>query len=454
MAVQDPSLGAASTLVVLAGLLAALSAAEQTSSISGFPCRAGQWLPSNWTALSSHWSCQDCYVCARGEECLQRGGCVPCEHGHVDHDTNPTTRCEPCAAGTVPSVDKLTCIDDDESLLELADEATNTIAAVTGSALVVVAACCGNAAAEQGLRGLAHLLCCCCCRAKEPDQQVTQVDADEESGTTTTSVDHANGGSTVSYNSSDSLLLEPRFLQQDGDGDGDDGEEETRGLLSSGAGGCRPYRAAPDLFTTPRDRPADGQGQSQGRKQGFGGAISSAAAAAAVACTRVSLSPRKPALVESDAADHETVVLRRRDFTGSGVNGASPRHRRQRSIDSTGDYFSPSAAFTDSNGTQSSSPLPSDEPDDADDFLSTVGSNGTVGSAAGSPRLEPTSPRHGLSHHHCGGATDYYNLHDGANMERAGPLEDPRAVAKRKRQHRRNSAVWTPSPSLARVRTV
>lgn len=81
----------------LAVLLAAAPACHATRGSGAsepdgsFPCRADQWLPANWTMEEAAWVCSSCYVCKRGDQCLQRGGCVRCEDDHFDHDTDPTT---------------------------------------------------------------------------------------------------------------------------------------------------------------------------------------------------------------------------------------------------------------------------------------------------------------------------------------------------------------------------
>lgn len=96
----------------------------------------------------------------------------------------------------------------------------------------------------------------------------------------------------------------------------------------------------------------------------------------------------------------DDIVLRRRHLLAAAASPPHPGHQRKRSVDSSGEFFSPSAALTDSSASSSG----------ADGFHSV-----------------PATPR----------------LVDD-DILRAAP------VAK----ERRDSAVWTPSPSLERLRTV
>ena len=406
-------------LVVLVGLLAAARAQQQPTArrssagaISGFPCGAGQWLPANWTASSSDWVCQDCYVCARGEECLQRGGCVHCEDGHVDHDTDPTTRCEPCASGTAPAPDNLSCIEIGSNWLLLIEEGLKILAAVLSALLVVVAACCGQTAAEDGLHQLALWLystCCCCSRAKPPQgkkQLQGHATSDEESGGDTCSGDDClNGGYGMAEGrraSSSSMILEPAEPQEQ---EQEQGEEETTGLLSTASGARASMSDSAERFETPRVL-----------VQRF-----SAAAAR--------LSPRSG----FDTSDERVIsCTHHRELSSVAGGGASPRHRRQRSVDSCGDFFSPSAALTDSYSSSISSSCPGDE----DEYLS----------LNSSPRLEATSSRGGS-----GG--DLHRQQPGLELLAS---DDTSSVAGGSKLggERRNSAVWTPSPGLTRLRTV
>ena len=142
-------------LLTLGLALAHLGCArESPSAFLGFPCRDDQWLPANWTAGDGA-ECQSCYVCTRGTECVQRGGCVPCGRDSIDHDSMPTTRCEPCDVDRI-SHDALHCVAAESSWsswwLWLKDKA-DELAAVLGVAILVVAACLGQDAAEAGLAG-------------------------------------------------------------------------------------------------------------------------------------------------------------------------------------------------------------------------------------------------------------------------------------------------------------
>ena len=121
---------------------------------AGFPCRDDEFVQANWTLReeqSQTAECRSCYTCSRGEECLQRGGCMECQAGHIDHDTDPTTLCEPCPTGETAAADRLSC-GEQSSWLALTTDICDALAAVLGVVAVIVALFFGQDAIESGLR--------------------------------------------------------------------------------------------------------------------------------------------------------------------------------------------------------------------------------------------------------------------------------------------------------------
>ena len=286
------------------------NARESPSAFLGFPCRDDQWLPANWTAGDGA-ECQSCYVCTRGTECIQRGGCVPCGRDSIDHDSMPTTRCEPCDGDRI-SHDALHCVAAESSWsswwLWLKDKA-DELAAVLGVAILVVAACLGQDAAEAGLAG--------CCgwvasvltgRRRAGSRTNVLVDGDQAEPDDVTCI-------------------------------------ETTELLDVNV-------SVSDTYLTPRPQNA---------------------------------SPRRLSPVENDD-------------TATRLASQPTAHRRQRSGDSSAEFFSPSVAADGTSASNESSP----------EYLT--------------PRLRAASGVALL-------AADLFSK-------------------------RRNSEVWTPSPSLQRQRTV
>ena len=289
---------------------------------------------ANWTAEETAWVCSSCYVCERGDECLQRGGCVRCEDDSFDHDTDPTTLCEPCPDGRTSSADGLTCVED--GLTTIKDK-LDVIGALLCAIVVIIGACCGQDAAEDGLRWLWRCMC-----SKARGERVT--DSDSEIKSSSDDDNHADGGD----RDDEETGLELHVASGT--------DPETMGLLSGEA----------------NSRSDDNPWSSVPR-----------------------LSPRLD----------EAAVLRRRLLAAGGASPSPPPppgHQRKRSVDSSGEFFSPSAILTDSSTSSSG----------ADGYHS----------VPATPRLQV--------------------------------MEDRSQEAPITTKERRVSAVWTPSPSLQRLRTV